>query len=483
MTASNFKIVADNKIRNNDLILLFFSSSRKACFAISKLPSLLQKTKAPAEKGKCVTTFIGNINKKRVIVKAIRLDADYSTPEQKLKKEVSAATTSAPELKANRIVVPLENNNIDLIRAAHEGAILGGYAFNKYLKKKNKPVPVTVMTGALSTALRKRLGKDKVIYELTNFARDMSNEPPNSITPSTLAPKFQKIGKESGLKVTIWNEQRLKKEKCGAIIGVGRGSKSRPRLVIGEYSVKRPKLKLCLVGKGVTFDSGGYCLKGSQHQMGMKYDMSGAAMMWAASCAIARLKLPISLTVLTPLVENRISDDAYLTSSILTMRNGITVEVVNTDAEGRLILADALVLAGERKPDYIVDAATLTGACVTALGEDMAGVLGTDDHFSKQLISAGKTIGEQFWHLPLHMPYMGQLDATIADCKNCGSAPGAGPIMGALFLRKFVPDKVKWIHLDIAGPAVKEDSLNHLGKGSKGFGVKTIVELAETLVR
>ncbi len=482
MAIPSWKLTNDYNLKNNDLVLLFFCNGQKACFPAAKLPVQLQDIKPPREKGASAAVFIGKISGKRIHVKTIRLDAEHFSPLQKMKKEIASAISAAKDCEAARIFVPMAKEHEDLICAAHEGAVLGGYSFDKYLKKKAKPAAVVVATGSVSSALNRNLGKDKAVYEFANFARDISNEPPNYMSPSTMAPKLRSAGAGAGLKVTIWNEQRLKKEHCGGIVAVGRGSKDKPRLMIGEYAPRGAVASICLVGKGVTFDTGGYCLKGSAHQIGMKYDMSGAAMMWAASCAIARLKLPVKLTVFAPLVENRISDISYLTSDVLKMRNGMTVEVSNTDAEGRLIIADSLVLASERKPDCIIDAATLTGACVTALGEDIAGAYGTNDNIVKQLISAGHAVGENFWQLPLYMPYMGQLDATIADCKNCGSGQGGGSITGALFLKKFVSDKTKWMHLDIAGPAGKEDSLDHLGKGSKGFGVKTIVKFVETMV-
>jgi len=212
----------------------------------------------------------------------------------------------------------------------------------------------------------------------------------------------------------------------------------------------------------------------------MKYDMAGAALVWGAACAIARLRLPLRLTVIAPLVRNDLSGSAVHVQDILRLRNGRTVEVANTDAEGRLILADALAIAGERRPDWILDAATLTGACVVALGEDVAGLFARDEGLGARLRAAGDAAGERFWPLPLYRPYAAQLKATVADGKNIGSRWG-GAITAALFLEPFVPEKTPWLHLDIAGPGIKEEPLGCLGKGAKGFGIRAVVGLAGDL--
>ena len=227
-----------------------------------------------------------------------------------------------------------------------------------------------------------------------NFARDVLNEPANVIFPQSLAEAFQSFGGEAGLRVTVWNEKRLEKERCEGILSVGKGSSWKPRLVIGRYAPKNAKGHLALVGKGVTFDTGGYCLKPAAGQKGMKMDMGGAAMVFGAACAIARAELPIQVSVYTPLAHNDISSTAYHTTDVLTMRSGRTVQVDNTDAEGRLILADALDVAKEDEPDWIIDAATLTGAAVVALGEDIAAAYGTNRDFTASLLEAAAEVGE-----------------------------------------------------------------------------------------
>lgn len=468
--------------RDGDCLVLGYRNAKKPCFSPRSLPEPIRAVLAThGERGGSLAVFAGRVGKALVRARTVRLDGEHSTPRADLKKAVAASTSDGKKAGCKRIVVLLDDGASDLPAAALEGALLGAYTFDRYLKKKTTPPPLALVCPAKQLgSLRLELTKHATVCGQVNFARDVLNEPPNVIQPPSLAREFQKRGRASGLKVAVWDPKRLSRERCGGILGVGQGSRAKPRLVIGEYAAPRARKHLCLVGKGVTFDSGGYGLKPAGSQVGMKYDMGGAAMVFAAACAIAKLRLPIRLSVLTPLVENAISGEAYHTTSILKTRSGRTIDVHHTDAEGRIILADALTLAAERKPDWIVDAATLTGACVVGLGEDIAGVFGTDPAFTKRLIAAGAEEDELFWELPLHMPYEDQLKATVADCKNVGSR-WAGAITAAVFLKAWVPDGLKWIHCDIAGPGVKEEPLGHLGKGAKGFGVKTLVALARDL--
>ena len=482
MAIPKFVLRPEYAPKDGDYLLLPYVDAKKACFSPSRLPKAVREAaQAPKEPGEARTVFSGPIGRASAQARTVRLDARDSCPAAEAKKMVAAALASAKKEAIQRVVVFIDAPHQELVLATQEGALLGGYVYDRYLSDKAKPVPVMLVSGPKGVPkLRRALADRATLHACVNLARDVLNGPPNIITPPRLAREFRTMGRASGLRVTVWDEKRLARERCGGVIGVGQGAKAKPRLVIGEYRPRRALKHIALVGKGVTFDSGGYCLKPSSSQVGMKYDMGGAAMMFAAACAIARLRLPIRVTVVTPLAENAISGEAYHTTSILTTRSGRTVEVHNTDAEGRLILSDALALAAERKPDWIVDAATLTGACVVALGEDITGVYGTDPTFTKCLIDAGAREGELFWEMPLHRPYAEQIKTTVADCKNTGGKWG-GSITAALFLKQWVPDGVPWIHCDIAGPGCKEEPLGHLGKGAKGFGVKTVVALAHTL--
>jgi leucyl aminopeptidase len=482
MAVPKFQLTAKYKPQMGDFLVLPYRNRKKACFPGALLPAAIRRVASAArEAGGVKTVFSGKIGAALISARTVRLDAEHSTPLVEAKKMVSTALADAKKENAKRVVAFFSSNLTDLIAGAHEGALLGGYSFDRYLSKKPRPIPVHLATDSKDLAtLRADLASRTTLFECVNFARDVLNEPPNVIKPPSLADAFKETGRASGLKITVWDEKRLEQENCGGIVAVGQGAKAKPRLVIGEYAPAGAKKHLCLVGKGVTFDTGGYGLKPSDAQVGMKYDMGGAAMVFGAACAIARLKLPIRITVITPLVENAVSGESYYTTSIIKTRAGHTTEVQHTDAEGRLILTDALTIAGEGKPDWIVDAATLTGACVAALGQDIAGVYGTDSTFTRMLIDAGAKEGELFWELPLHMPYDEQLKTTAADCKNIGGKY-AGSITAALFLKRWVRKGAKWIHCDIAGPGTKEDPMGHLGKGAKGFGVKSLAALAQTL--
>ena len=464
-----------------DLILFFFLDEKTPIFDKEKLPQELKDIEPSSEQGKSKTAFCGILDGKPFISKAVRLDDKNLSPREVMKKSISSAISQAKDEGLKRVIVFIKKEYQDLLETAQEGAILGGYKFDKYLEKKwEPPAVVAVYDGAMTKKLKEILKEKKTLFSWVNFARDILNEPPNEVHPESLAEIFKKEGKRAGLKITVWDEKRLLKEKCGGILAVGKGASKKPKLVIGEYKPRRPKAFLALVGKGVTMDTGGYCLKPPKSQMGMKYDMGGAAMTFSAACAIAELKLPYHILVLTPLVENDISSSSFHTQDIIKMRNGKTVQVDNTDAEGRLILGDALTLASEKRPDFIIDAATLTGACVVALGEDIAGLFSRDEGLSSKIQEVAKRADEYLWPLPLHMPYMEQLKAEIADLKNIGSRWG-GAITAALFLQNFVDEDIPWAHIDIAGPSVKEEPLGFLGKGAKGFGVKTLFELVKAL--
>ncbi len=479
MSAPVFKQSTTLTLKKGDILILPWFDGRNPCFTTSLIPDIAADTR-PDKEGGAATVFAGRIKKGRMIARAQRLDARHTTPADALKKAVSDAVSLCETENMKRVVVLLDNDDSGLVHAAHEGTVTGGYRFDTYLSDKPDLPLVLAVTRKGLRGLRREIEENSILFHYCNFARDLLNEPPNVITPVTLAERYAREAGKVGLDITIWDEKKLEEEQCGGIIAVGKGAASPPRLIIAEYRPRGASMHLVLVGKGITFDTGGYCLKPSNSQIGMKYDMGGAAAVLAAGMAIASLEIPINLTVLAPLAENDISSSAYHTTDIIKMRNGTSVQVDNTDAEGRLILADALCLACEKEPDWIIDAATLTGACCVALGEDIAGLFGDDEEFNSTLVQCGRECGELYWPLPLHMPYMEELKTPAADCKNIGGKWG-GALTAALFLKKFIKKEIPWIHLDIAGPAVKEEPLGHLGKGAKGFGVKTMVNIARKL--
>ena len=275
----------------------------------------------------------------------------------------------------------------------------------------------------------------------------------------------------------FWGARRLVAERGGGILGVGAGSDMPPCLLVLSHRPRRAKRRLALVGKGITFDSGGLSLKTAQFMETMKTDMSGAAAVCAAAIATARLGLAVELVAYAPLAENMPGGGAQRPGDVLTIRNGKTIEVLNTDAEGRLVLADALSLAAESSPDLLVDIATLTGACRVALGDKIGGLFGKGDGIAR-VAAAAEGAGERLWPMPLPADYRPNIDSEIADMKNTGGSRYGGAIAAALLLEEFVGD-TPWAHLDIAGPARSEKSEHYIPKGGTGFGVRTLLELAE----
>lgn len=483
MSNISFTLLDSYLPSDNDLLLFPFSDEKEEIF-LRKVwdKRILEAISVSKEEGGKITFFAGYLDEKRLTAESVRLDAKGFSKEQQLKSAVSSAADRArKEMGAARIVLSLEYEDVNLLSAIQEGAEVGGYFFDKYLENKKEDISVCVIVRKEKlSSLKPAVERNAIIFKWVNYARDILNEPPNVIYPATLSEAFNKAVNGTGLQIEEWDETRLANEKCGGILAVGQGSHSHPRLIKAVWEPESYSKHIILVGKGVTFDTGGYCLKPASSQIGMKYDMGGAAMMFASACAIAQLKLSVKITLFTPLVENDISSKAYHTTDIITCRSGKTVQVDNTDAEGRLILADALSLASEEKPDLIIDSATLTGACVVALGEDIAGLFSRKKKIADDIILAGNAVGESLWEMPFYKPYMEQLKAEVADCKNIGGKWG-GAITAALFLNQFVADDIPWVHMDIAGPAGKEESLNHIGNGAKGFGVKTMVRFIEEI--
>jgi leucyl aminopeptidase len=376
------------------------------------------------------------------------------------------------------------------VRAVTEGALLAAYRFDKYKQAKangNKPpaelaglalvpgeAPRAALTGALATGQARA--------SATNLARDLSNEPANALHPADLAAAARKLLAGKGVTVKVKDEQALAKEGFGGIIGVGQGADHPPRLVELRY---RPALsrsraaagEVVLVGKGITFDSGGLSLKPADSMKTMKTDMSGAAAVLAIMSVLAELDVKVPVTGYLASAENMPSGHATRPGDVLTMKNGRTVEVLNTDAEGRLVMADALALGAASKPDVIIDVATLTGACAVALGNRYTGLMGNDEALAAELLAAAAEAGEPTWRLPLPPEYHKEIESDVADLKNVGDRYG-GALVAGLFLQEFV-DGRPWAHLDIAGPARAESEDGYLGKGSTGVSVRTLLSWLE----
>lgn len=327
--------------------------------------------------------------------------------------------------------------------------------------------------------LEKSLRRGEIVGNALNLARDLVNTPPAEKAPRHLADRIALVAEDAGLGVDIWDEARIRHERFGGLLGVAAGSDEPPRFVVLDYRRGGETPTLSLVGKGVTFDSGGLSLKPSASMEDMKSDMTGAAVVVATMQAAARLGIPVNVTGYLALTENMTGGKAMKLGDVLTMRNGKTVEVLNTDAEGRLILADALSYAVEHKPHRVLDLATLTGACMVALGPRVAGLFSNDDAFRNDLIDACRRTGERAWPLPLDEDYKEQLKSHVADLKNVGGKWG-GAITAAKFLEQFVSAS-PWIHLDIAGPSWSDSENSTRDVGGTGCFVRTLVAHLEAM--
>ena len=372
----------------------------------------------------------------------------------------------------------------DVAAAAAEGGLLAAYRFDTFRSSEpGRSLGTLKLTADDRDAVLAGAARGAQVGRAVALARDLVNEPAGSLTPERFADRVSdRFADVAGLTVEVWDDQRVAAEHLGGLLGVAAGSAQPPRLVRVEYRPADPfELDgriphLALVGKGITFDSGGLSLKPPAGMETMKTDMGGAAAVLAAVEAIARLGGRIPITAWAPMTENMPSGTATRPGDVLTTRNGKTIEVLNTDAEGRLILADGLTLAVEEGPDAVIDLATLTGAAVVALGKEIAGLLGNDEDLIAAVQAAGSRTGETSWPLPLHDDYAVHIESEVADMKNTGRPGQAGTIAAALLLREFVAD-VPWAHLDIAGPSRSEDNRWYNTKGASGFGVRTLVAL------
>jgi len=366
-----------------------------------------------------------------------------------------------------------------------EGTELGRYRFESYIAKDDRTrdllTEVTILFPAgeddIPAAANLSLTRGQIVADAVNWARDLVNEPPSSLTPERLADQVQAMAKDAGLTCQILGPKEIEKQKMHLLLGVARGSTNEPRFIHLTYKPmgkEKPRRRFVLVGKGVTFDSGGLSLKPTAGMLDMKGDMAGAATVLGVARALTRLGLQSEVHILVPATENMPSGDAYKLGDVITGLAGKSVEIVNTDAEGRLILADALAYGDKLDPEEMVDVATLTGACVVALGPFTAGAMGNDRALMERFLASARMAGEDFWHLPLPVRLKEQLKSPIADLKNCGDRWG-GALTAGLFLREFV-GKSLWLHLDIAGPFTADKEWGHLPKGGTGFGVASLLD-------
>ena len=423
----------------------------------------------------------------RVLVAGVgkREDADAEA----LRRAMGSAVRKAEELRVDELTAALphglEESRSTVARALVEGAVLAAWDYRELKAGPGEDEEPVVRVDAVSLLaedetdadeLRAAVDVGRIVAEAENLARELAAKPGNVATPSHLAEVAHEIAGEGGMEITVFDRAAMEAGGFGGILGVAAGTEEEPRFIVLEYrGGEEDEAPVALVGKGVTFDSGGISIKPSAKMEEMKYDMSGAAGVLGAMQAVARLRPRVNVVALVPCTENLPSGRATKPGDVLRMYSGKTVEVINTDAEGRLILADALAYGRERyAPRAMVDAATLTGSVVVALGHHAIGVMGTDDAVVDAVLEAGERTGERAWRLPLWDPDRKQLESEVADVKNVGGRP-AGAITAGRFLREFVED-VPWAHLDVAGTAWKDEPEPYLRKGATGVPTRLFIE-------
>jgi leucyl aminopeptidase len=497
-------VIQSEKIENvkGDVIVSFHFQDKELLEASTKqldelLKGKIQKIiKLEDFKGKAANHKLlytdGAIKADRILL--IGLGEKQKLNLNTIRKAAAKAAKAAEKNNCEKVVFHIPDLNVYknilhtdihfIFQAMLEGALLSLYKFDKYKSKEKDEKEVSEFLFITDDkkeidGLKKIISSTLLLCESVKLARDLSNAPACEINPLTFSDKAKEISKKHGIRCTILKRKEIEAKKMGGLLAVSSGSAVPPRFVILEYNLDKVEYDtIVLVGKGITFDSGGISLKPSSGMAEMKMDMSGAAVVLGAMEAAAKLKLPIRLTGLIPLCENMPGGTAQKPGDIITISNGKTVEVDNTDAEGRLILADALVYAGKYKPKAVIDLATLTGAVVVALGHVVTGMMGTNRNMMDRLKIAGEATNERVWELPLYEEYDELIKSDIADVKNVGGKWG-GAITAGMFLKKFA-DEYPWVHLDIAGTAMYEKNTDYEPKGGTGIGVRLLIEFLKS---
>lgn len=412
-----------------------------------------------------------------------------------LQRIIGNAIAACRRMNLKELCIPISGTLLEQFspaRAAHlivEAARLANYQFSRYKTRNEKNhAPLETLTlllehAAHEAAIAEGARTGKITGAWTCYARDLQNTPPNDLSPARFAELAQEAATTAELVCEVWDEQKIREQRMGALLGVAQGSLQPPRFVVLEKkSATQEQPTIVLIGKGVTFDSGGLAIKPLDSMLEMKYDMSGAAVVLATMCALAELQTPLHLVALLPLVENMPSGTAQRPGDVVRTCNGKTIEVADTDAEGRLILAEALAYANRYKPAAVIDLATLTGAMAYVLGDTAAGLFTNDPALAERIKKAAQQIGERVWELPLYPEFSQQLESEIADIRNVASKRGAGASKGAAFLSNFA-EGYKWAHLDIAALASTAKPTALAPKGGSGWGVRLMVEFCRQWVR
>ncbi len=422
---------------------------------------------------------------KRLVVIGAGKAAKISTVEVRRIAGTLVRSLKGKGVRSIALLLEQDLASAEHVLAAAEGAVIGGWEPDKY-KSDSKKDPAeaksidsfTVVVPGSASSLAGALERGRIIAESQNFTRDLVNEPANKLTPAVLAEAARRMAAEEGLECQVLDREEMTRLGMGSLLGVAVGSAEPPFLIVLKYKPVQPKTadQLALVGKGVTFDTGGISIKPSEGMEKMKYDMAGAAAVLGAMRALAQLKPQVAVTAYVPTVENMVSDRAQRPGDIVTAMSGKTIEVLNTDAEGRLILADALTYANRNGATHIVDAATLTGAIGVALGQYNIGAFTNNQDLLNKFLAAAASAGEKTWQLPMDEEYKEYLKCAFADLPNIGSGRQAGSITAAWFLREFA-DPTPWVHLDIAATAWLDEGKSWISKGPSGVAVRSFVGL------
>lgn len=427
----------------------------------------------------------GKVKAKRLLLIGVGEKDDYAAKDVSALSGAAARYLRKRNVKTFALLPRCEGDAVEIAQNGMQGVVTSKFDLDKYRKDKNSK-EITSFTicveGAKASDLKKGLERGQAIGDGMNMTRDLANEPPNILTPTEMANRAKKMAKETGLKCEILDEAKMEKMGMGSLLSVSHGSAEPAKLIVLRYEPKKSTGKkgelLALVGKGITFDTGGISIKPASGMEAMKYDMTGGATVIGTMMAIANLKPSVPVIGVVAAVENMPGGKASRPSDVVTAMNGKTVEILNTDAEGRLVLADAVHYAEKQGATRIVDMATLTGAVIIALGDLNTGIMGNDQGLVDEIIECGKEAGENFWQLPIGKDYSKGIKSDIADVKNIGPSRKAGTIIGAVFIQEFI-DKAKWAHLDIAGTAWADEATPHHSKGPTGVAVRTLVKLVE----
>lgn len=451
---------------NYDVLVLGLYKDEEINLNNKELEKVLKRDKFEANFG---ASYVFNTPDTKILVMGLGKRELFDT--SKLREISAKACKILTTLKAETVLIKLDTDIDDELYAEFLsiGLITGEYAFDKYKSKKS---PKTIKEVYLNTDNQKSVDKGVKIAEATSFARNLSNEPAQFITPETLSEYAKNL---DGIETKVYDKEEIEKMGMTAYLAVGQGSINPPKFIHMHYKPENPKKTIAIIGKGITFDSGGMDLKPPASMLTMRDDMSGAACIIAVMSLLNEFKPDVEVHGIVAACENMISGKAYKPGDIITAKNGKTIEVENTDAEGRITLADALCYACELdNVEEIIDIATLTGACMVALGYQCAGLLGNNKELMDKIQKTAETQGERFWQLPMYPEYFEMLKSDVADMKNTGGRWGGASSAGT-FLQEFVKPEIKWAHLDIAGTAFLDKPHKDLIKGATGIGVRTII--------